>query len=266
MGLFDALDVSASRPHGRAPADGHDREQPREREHHAHARRPARRAPGRRARRARRDRRRTRRRELRRRSAGSRLRPAAAACRPSASWTTRRRARRSTTRAIRMPIGRATCTMPNVNPVNEMVDLITATRAYEADTTGGQGGRGHGAARAGCDPLMTPAQRRSRASPASARPSSSAPAGPAAGGTAAGGRRDAASHSSCRRSSAESWICRTRPTPPSQAVATGQSSDSPVRRSPSRRRRSRSTSCPRSATRPLTHIRTSCGCRSSARR
>ena len=26
-------------------------------------------------------------------------------------------------------------TMPNVNPVNEMVDLITATRAYEADTT-----------------------------------------------------------------------------------------------------------------------------------
>jgi flagellar basal-body rod protein FlgC len=26
-------------------------------------------------------------------------------------------------------------TMPNVNPVNEMVDLITATRGYEADTT-----------------------------------------------------------------------------------------------------------------------------------
>ena len=25
--------------------------------------------------------------------------------------------------------------MPNVNPVTEMVDLITATRAYEADTT-----------------------------------------------------------------------------------------------------------------------------------
>ena len=25
--------------------------------------------------------------------------------------------------------------MPNVNPVTEMVDLITATRAYEANTT-----------------------------------------------------------------------------------------------------------------------------------
>ena len=43
--------------------------------------------------------------------------------------------RRSTTRAIPMPIEKGYVTMPNVNPVNEMVDLITATRADEADTT-----------------------------------------------------------------------------------------------------------------------------------
>ena len=30
---------------------------------------------------------------------------------------------------------RATCTMPNVDPVTEMVDLISASRAYEANVT-----------------------------------------------------------------------------------------------------------------------------------
>ena len=43
--------------------------------------------------------------------------------------------RRSTTPATRPRTRRATCSLPNVNPVTEMVDLISASRSYEANVT-----------------------------------------------------------------------------------------------------------------------------------
>ena len=43
--------------------------------------------------------------------------------------------RGSTTPATRTPTATATSTMPNVDTVTEMVDLISASRAYEANVT-----------------------------------------------------------------------------------------------------------------------------------
>ena len=130
------------RPHGRAPADGHDRGQPRERELHAARRRPARPVPAPRGGAAAR---------RRRRAGAARRRASRPSASSPASVTPRRRrrspassSRRDATGLSLRPVAprcrreRATCAMPNVNPVVEMTDLITATRAYEANTTADQ--------------------------------------------------------------------------------------------------------------------------------
>ena len=61
--------------------------------------------------------------------------PTAAACTSPASSRTRLRPSASTTRATRTPTREGYVSMPNVDTVSEMVDLISASRAYEANVT-----------------------------------------------------------------------------------------------------------------------------------
>ena len=63
---------------------------------------------------------------------GRRRRPA---CRSSASCRTRPPTAASTTRATRPPTRRATSPSRTSTPVTEMVDLISASRGYEANVT-----------------------------------------------------------------------------------------------------------------------------------
>ena len=66
---------------------------------------------------------------------GRRPAVAPAASRSRASPRTRRTASSSTTPATRTPTTQGYVTMPNVDTVTEMVDLIDAQRAYEANVT-----------------------------------------------------------------------------------------------------------------------------------
>ena len=155
-------------------------------------------------------------------------------------------------------------TMPNVNPVTEMVDLITATRAYEADTTAIKAVEGMAQHAPGRDPLMTPAERdperprhrSDRARRAGRRPPQAVPARRAARRLRTAALSQKLGGVVDLQNEADAGVAGRRDRPVAAI--------SRARRSPSRRRRSRSISSPRSATRPLTRTRTSCGCRSSA--
>ena len=131
MGLFDALEISALGAHRRAPADGRHGREPRQRADHARRRRPAvppqgGRPPG-----------------ARRRGFGAalvRARWAAAPQAPAASRSpasSRTRRRSSSVYDPGHPDADAQgyVAMPNVDTVTEMVDLIGASRAYEANVT-----------------------------------------------------------------------------------------------------------------------------------
>ena len=117
MGMFDALRHLRLRHDRRAPAHGRDRREPRQRRHDARPQRQAVPAPGGR-------------RSRRRRRASARCWRGVQVGRhrqdPSPLGA-------STTRATRTPTSRATSRCRTSNPVTEMVDLITASRGYEAN-------------------------------------------------------------------------------------------------------------------------------------
>ena len=120
MGMFDSLNVSASGMTAERLRMDVDRREPRQRRHARRARTGSRTAA--------------------RRSSSRRPRRASArswaASRSTASSTTPARRRWSTTPANPDADKQGYVTMPNVNPVTEMVDLITASRGYEANVTG----------------------------------------------------------------------------------------------------------------------------------
>ena len=63
--------------------------------------------------------------------AAARVRRAMRPCACAASWRTRPNPARATSRATRSRTPKAMCTAPNVNVVEEMVDMISASRAYQ---------------------------------------------------------------------------------------------------------------------------------------